>query len=173
MVWISHRATGWDNTAWYTVVSVWLQDTNKHTNRHMGRVYFCTACCPHQKSAHIKLQKVLWTMNTLPWVSKYSKRRGTYSLSLCSFSTLSLFSVTSSSALLSRGDTSSFSRKWWADRENNTNIFSSFINISYHWLPQGNDVKMNSWKQRPLTAEWCIRRREEEKLLLSGEWRYG
>lgn len=44
----------------------------------------------------------------------------TYSLSLCSFPTLSVLSVTSSSALLSRGETSSSSRMWWADRRNNT-----------------------------------------------------
>lgn len=33
--------------------SVCLTAGHKHTHTH--RVYFCTACCPHQKSAHNKL----------------------------------------------------------------------------------------------------------------------
>lgn len=42
------------------------------------------------------------------------KSWGTYSLSLWPFPMLSVFSVTSNSALLSRGETSRCSRKWWA-----------------------------------------------------------
>lgn len=68
------------------------------------------------------------------WMTLWCWRWSTYSLSLCCVLSSPALRFTSTSALLSRGETSSSSRMWWAEQRNVNTAGNIFLSDACEWI---------------------------------------